>query len=42
MYLNGELPVEHYVTHTFKGVEKINDAMHLLHDGGCLRAVVTY
>ena len=30
-YLNGTLPIDHYVTHTFKGVEAINDAMSLLH-----------
>ena len=41
-YLNGTLPIDHYVTHTFKGVEAINDAMSLLHDGDCLRAVVEY
>jgi S-(hydroxymethyl)glutathione dehydrogenase/alcohol dehydrogenase len=41
-YLAGALPIEHYITHEFRGVESIDEAMHLLHDGGCLRAVVRY
>jgi S-(hydroxymethyl)glutathione dehydrogenase / alcohol dehydrogenase len=41
-YLGGELPIEHYITHTFQGVESIDDAMHILHEGQCLRAVVKY
>jgi S-(hydroxymethyl)glutathione dehydrogenase/alcohol dehydrogenase len=41
-YLDGKLPIEHYITHRFKGVEAINEAMHLLHEGDCLRAVVEY
>ena len=41
-YLAGNLPIDHYITHTYKGVESINEAMHLLHNGDCLRAVVTY
>lgn len=41
-YLGGELPIDHYVTHEFEGVDKINDAIHSLHEGGCLRAVVSY
>ena len=41
-YMTGELPINHYITHQFQGVESINDAMHVLHDGKCLRAVVTY
>ena len=41
-YMTGELPIDHYITHQFRGVESINDAMHVLHDGKCLRAVVTY
>lgn len=40
--MNGTLPIEHYITHTFKGVESINEAMQLLHHGDCLRAVVSY
>lgn len=41
-YLDGTLPIDHYVTHSFKGVESVEEAMHLLHDGKCLRAVVNY
>ena len=41
-YLNGKLPIDHYITHRFRGVEAINEAMHLLHEGDCLRAVVEY
>jgi hypothetical protein len=79
-YLSGELPIDHYITHTYKGVDKvrctthlpfrihlpdlriiacdllgivciyacgsvvaqINDAIHALHGGECLRAVVSY
>ena len=41
-YVDGELPIDHYVTHEFEGVEKTNDAIHALHGGSCLRAVVKY
>ena len=41
-YLGGELPIDHYVTHEYDGVDKINDAIHALHEGNCLRAVVAY
>lgn len=41
-YMSGELPIEHYITHEFKGVESIDKAMHILHEGQCLRAVVVY
>lgn len=41
-YLSGELPIEHYITHEFHGVEQIDAAMHVLHEGACLRAVVKY
>jgi len=41
-YLSGELPIDHFVTHTFKGVDEISDAIHALESGDCLRAVVTY
>jgi len=40
--LKGEIPVDHYVTHLFDGVDKINDAIEALHGGDCLRAVVRY
>ena len=41
-YLEGELEVDAYITHTFKGVENTNDAFHALEGGECLRAVVVY
>jgi S-(hydroxymethyl)glutathione dehydrogenase/alcohol dehydrogenase len=41
-YLTGELPIDHYITHEFNGVESIDGAMHLLHEGACLRAVIKY
>jgi len=40
--LKGELPVDHFITHKFSGVEKISDAIEALHGGSCLRAVVIY
>ena len=45
--LSGELPVDHYVTHSI-AVENgdvaaaTNAAIDALHSGDCLRAVVTY
>ncbi len=41
-YMTGELPIDHYVTHQFDGIEKISDAMHAMESGTCLRAVVRY
>lgn len=41
-YMAGDLPIEPYITHEFKGVESINDAMLVLRQSQCLRAVVTY
>lgn len=41
-YLTGQLPIDHFITHTFHGVESINEAMHTLHEGECIRAVVNY
>lgn len=41
-YMDGKLPIDHFVTHEFDGVEKTNDAIHALHSGDCLRAVVKY
>eukprot|EP01134_Creolimax_fragrantissima_P000356 CFRG0356T1 len=38
----GELPIEHYITHTFEGVGTMNEAIDALHSGSCLRAVVKY
>jgi S-(hydroxymethyl)glutathione dehydrogenase/alcohol dehydrogenase len=40
--LDGDLPVDHFITDIFKGVNKTNDAIDALHGGGCLRAVVIY
>jgi len=40
--LDGELPIKHYITHSFEGVEKTNDAIDALHSGTCLRGVVNY
>lgn len=42
MYMKGELPIEHFITHELTGVESINEAIKMMHDGGCLRAVVKY
>jgi S-(hydroxymethyl)glutathione dehydrogenase/alcohol dehydrogenase len=41
-YLSDELPIDHFITHTFDGVDKTNDAIDALHGGSCLRAVVKY
>lgn len=41
-YMKGELPIDHFITHTFKGVDQTNEAVHALHSGECLRAVVEY
>jgi len=41
-HLNGDLPIDHFITHVFKGVEKTSDAIDALHSGECLRAVVHY
>ena len=40
--MTGELPVDHYITHTFSGVGTTNEAIEALHSGSCLRAVVQY
>jgi len=40
--LKGELPIDHFITHNFKGVNETNGAIDALHSGGCLRAVVEY
>lgn len=41
-FMSGELPIEHYITHKLFGVEKIQEAIDILHEGTCLRAVVSY
>ena len=40
--MSGELPIDHYITDTFDGVDKTNEAIAALHGGKCLRAVVQY
>jgi S-(hydroxymethyl)glutathione dehydrogenase/alcohol dehydrogenase len=40
--MKGELPIDHFITHTFQGVDKTNEAIDALHGGNCLRAVVEY
>eukprot|EP00729_Bicosta_minor_P016110 gene16110-31295_t len=41
-YENGDLKLDHYITHRFEGVEGTLKAVEALHSGDCLRAVVTY
>lgn len=41
-YEAGRLKLDHFITHRFKGVEGTLEAVHALHSGDCLRAVVTY
>lgn len=40
--MSGELPIDHYITHVFDGVDATNEAVDALHSGNCLRAVVHY
>jgi len=40
--LSGDLQVDHYITHTFDGVDQTTKAIEALHGGDCLRAVVQY
>ncbi|GKY97514.1 alcohol dehydrogenase [Mayamaea pseudoterrestris] len=40
--MKGELPIDHYITHRFTGVNETNKAVDALHSGDCLRAVVEY
>ena len=37
-----KLPIEHFISHTLQGVEKTNEAIHILESGECLRCVVIY
>jgi len=39
-YMQGKFKVKEYITHHFK-LEDINDAFEMLHEGKCLRAVIT-
>jgi S-(hydroxymethyl)glutathione dehydrogenase/alcohol dehydrogenase len=41
-YLKGDLPIDHFITHEFDGVDKIADSIAAMHTGACLRAVVRY
>jgi S-(hydroxymethyl)glutathione dehydrogenase/alcohol dehydrogenase len=41
-YMNGDLELDHFITHRFQGIEGTVDAIEALHSGDCLRAVVTY
>ena len=38
--LLGEMPVDKYITHTFEGLEKIQDLVDALKSGNCLRGVL--
>jgi len=40
-YESGQLELDHFITHRFSGIEGTLDAIHALHSGDCLRAVVT-
>jgi S-(hydroxymethyl)glutathione dehydrogenase/alcohol dehydrogenase len=40
--IKGDLQLDHFVTHEFKGVAGTTQALEALHSGDCLRAVVTY
>lgn len=40
--LDGDLPIDHFITHKFDGVGMTNEAIDTLHSGSCLRAVVRY
>jgi len=41
-YEDGKLGLDHFITHRFYGIEGTLEAIHALHSGDCLRAVVTY
>ena len=41
-HLAGQLPIDHFISHTLQGVEKTNEAIHILESGECLRCVVIY
>merc|ERR1712146_575050 len=38
--MSGQLPINHFITHKLDGVEKTNEAIHILEGGQCLRCVV--
>lgn len=41
-YLEGKLALDHYITDRFDGIEGTYEAIEALHNGKCLRAVVSY
>lgn len=40
--VDGNLNIDHFITHNFDGVAGTNQAVDALHSGKCLRAVVNY
>ena len=38
--MRGELPIDKYITHDIYGIENVNDTIHALESGDCLRAVL--
>lgn len=38
--LRGELNVDPFITHNFKGLENVNESIDVLHSGKCLRGVI--
>jgi len=41
-HLAGDLPIDHFITHTLEGVDQTNEAIRILGEGDCLRCVVIY
>ena len=41
-HLDGDLPIDHFITHRFDSVGETTKAVDALHSGCCLRAVVRY
>ncbi|KAG0009377.1 S-(hydroxymethyl)glutathione dehydrogenase, partial [Entomortierella chlamydospora] len=40
-YLNGKIKIDEFITHNF-GLDDINKAFDAMHDGDCIRAIITY
>ncbi|KAF9540253.1 S-(hydroxymethyl)glutathione dehydrogenase [Mortierella hygrophila] len=40
-YLNGKIKIDEFITHNF-GLDDINKAFEAMHDGDCIRAIITY
>ena len=38
--ITGELPIDNFITHNFDGLDKIEELIHTLHGGDCLRGVL--